>query len=291
MNDYTDSTTTDSTSNSNHGYKKGAGEPAITTGGKFGKAQHFDNINDYIYIRDNATLDITTAITLESWCYADTVSGAGLGDGIIAKTAFANGHGAYQMMMSGATPSHWAWNLSGPGEINSSATNPAANNWYYYVSRYERNAVWNEYVNNSSVANSTSYTSSIGADNNNVNIGRYYGGDRYFDGIIDEVRISKIARSTGYMTTVYNNTNIPTTFALEQGVTEIPGGAPAPSIETRKANIIDFSFSFFFNIDFLFILHQRNVNPPILGYCFRRRSNLNLSFTIWSRLTPTYVKL
>jgi trimeric autotransporter adhesin len=47
----------------------------------------------------------------------------------------------------------------------------------------------------------------------NVNyFGTDGGGGDYLNGILDEVRISKIARSAGWITTEYRNQNAPGTF-------------------------------------------------------------------------------
>src|SRR5690606_38782530 len=35
----------------------------------------FDGVDDYVSIPENSTLDITTAITLEAWCYATKNTG------------------------------------------------------------------------------------------------------------------------------------------------------------------------------------------------------------------------
>lgn len=56
----------DSSGNDNDGdvYGATAGVP-----GKFGNALSFDGVNDYVDCGNDASLDITTAITIEAWVY------------------------------------------------------------------------------------------------------------------------------------------------------------------------------------------------------------------------------
>jgi len=63
----------DSTSNNNDGTKKGAGEPASGTG-KIGLGQVFDGANDYINVASSAALNAITNFTLSLWCKGNTDS-------------------------------------------------------------------------------------------------------------------------------------------------------------------------------------------------------------------------
>jgi hypothetical protein len=225
MNDATSSTTTDSTANGNNGSKKGANEP-IEADGKFGKGQNFDNTNDYIQIADSSSLDVTTGLTIEAWVKADTVTGAGLGDGILAKSNFADSHGAYNFATIGTTPAKWGFITNQDTIYNNT---PSVDTWYYAVARYSKNNFNDIYVNNSRQVYSANYSGNLTTDSNNVRIGHYYGGDRYWDGIIDEVRISNVGRSTDWIGACYNNQNNPSTFA-SAGTPADAGGSTNVSI-------------------------------------------------------------
>ena len=61
----------DSTANENHGYKKAAAEPAVTSGA-VGGAQHWDGANDWIDIPDDPTLDVTNQFTISFFAQHDT---------------------------------------------------------------------------------------------------------------------------------------------------------------------------------------------------------------------------
>jgi len=60
----------------------------------------------------------------------------------------------------------------------------------------------------------------------NLNIGRWPGsGSDFFDGQIDEVRVSDIARSASWVTTQYNNQNAPGSFVIAGARVDISTGA------------------------------------------------------------------
>lgn len=62
----------DQTQNANDGTLSGASWAAA---GRFGGALSFDGIDDVVTIADAATLDLTTAMTLEAWVYPTALSG------------------------------------------------------------------------------------------------------------------------------------------------------------------------------------------------------------------------
>jgi len=66
LNDWTTSTTEDSTSNSNDGTKRLANEPIEISSGKIAQAQSFDGTNDYDKIA-NTVITSPTALTTSAW--------------------------------------------------------------------------------------------------------------------------------------------------------------------------------------------------------------------------------
>ena len=65
----TGTTATDSSGQANTGTING---PTRTTGGRFGSALAFDGSNDQVTVPDSASLDLTTAMTLEAWVRPST---------------------------------------------------------------------------------------------------------------------------------------------------------------------------------------------------------------------------
>ena len=62
---------TDSSSSANNGTIGGGA--VRTTAGRFGRAITFDGIDDLVTVPDSATLDLTTAMTLEAWVRPTTL--------------------------------------------------------------------------------------------------------------------------------------------------------------------------------------------------------------------------
>ena len=73
-----------------------------------------------------------------------------------------------------------------------------------------------QYLNGASQAvdhlENTDVTNRLTHGGDGVNIGRLNGSSGYFDGLIDELRISRIVRSADWIATSYNTMNDPATF-------------------------------------------------------------------------------
>ena len=65
-------TVTDASENGNHGERFGASR---TQNGKFGKALAFDGLDDYVMVPADASLSITSALTIEAWIYLQKLTG------------------------------------------------------------------------------------------------------------------------------------------------------------------------------------------------------------------------
>ncbi len=193
------STVGDSTSHDYHGTKRGAGQPAETTG-KIGKAQQFvsnaySTNNDYFAFTE---ADLTT-LTVSFWLN------------------IANGN--YQTIVNRA-----AWTTT--DMIN---TNPSpcsiGYKWTYDTKVEMSDNVWNyvtitrDGANTNIILNGTSHTYS----NENSTSHHYMGqiglqialtgfGYRAPNGKVDEVRISNVAKSVSFTTADYNSQSSPSTF-------------------------------------------------------------------------------
>lgn len=105
--------------------------------------------------------------------------------------------------------------------------------WYHLAATYNASAGLVGYVNASS-------DGTDGADGN-LEAGApnlYIGWDQingYFDGRIDEVRISSVARSAHWITTAYNNQNAPGSF-YSVGTEQSVGPAPTPFLTGLTAS-------------------------------------------------------
>jgi len=211
LRDETTSTTSDSTSNDNDGTKKGANEPLETTGGKMDGAQDFDGSDDYIGIADNDGLDHLAGegFTYTAWIKSDFLDSYRAvvthrdpgSDAMVGLWTFNNNALHAEVKNDGRTS-------QASGDIGVSLSTGT----WYYVGLTRTNAgaidVWH---------NGISY--SLGTCTGNITpseplyIGRHStAATQYFDGVIDEVRLSNIRRSDSWIAACYNNQNNPNAF-------------------------------------------------------------------------------
>ncbi len=181
------STAHDETSNHNDG---------ILSGGKFGNALEFNGIDDYVDVPDSASLDITTAITVEAWVKADTwdnyyssstLNVCNILDKGEHQTAQAYDLYSYQGAL------HFRINKQSQGA--SSTGLPSIGVWHHIAGTYDGidiklfvDGVQVGIRNQEGPVKTNTYPLYIG---NGVD--RQY----YFNGLIDEVRISNLVRYVG----------------------------------------------------------------------------------------------
>jgi len=219
----TGSTVYDSTSYGNDGTKGGtSGTPSQTTG-KLGYAQQFVAANEqYINCGHDSSLGLsgTEDFTLECWFKSDN----GNSEKIISKD-------------NTSTPIRgWYWGTYGStdkmrfyaSQVNDGSTkndfqslstdDVTDNQWHYGVLKIDwdgdgSNDVF--YYHDGSLQGDEAFTISQinpNADMNDLYIGIHQSLTDEFDGIIDEVRISDIARSADWISTCYNTMNNPSSF-------------------------------------------------------------------------------
>jgi len=214
MNDATTSTILDSTANNNDGTKKGANEPIEATG-KIGMGQDFDGADDAIAALTSTSLDFAGDFTLECWVKT-TQAGIPTG-GFIARMDGSYLRG-YWLKLS----SDKARFLARDGTTNGALPSIASIN----------NDVWRHVVGRKTASTLEIYIDGI--LNNSISIaigaitlveplrlGRHsLPGEGYYDGLVDEVRISSIARSAEWIAYEYANMN-PAGGGLTWGAQEI----------------------------------------------------------------------
>jgi len=197
----------DSTSNNNDGTAQGDLPTQIA--GKVGSAQRFDGTGDYIVVGDADSLDFTTALTIELWMRLATNS---VGGGLVSKqrTSYDQEDG-YELYHHDAGDN---LDFSGAsGDVERCSPGLSDGVWYYVVNVYGASAVV-QYVNNVAQGEDLAFTAAtlvVGTDD--LWIGARDAASQVpFDGDIDEIRLSGIARSTDYMTATHNNQSSPSTF-------------------------------------------------------------------------------
>jgi hypothetical protein len=159
-----------------------------------------DGTNDYVNIADNASLDIAggQSFTFESWIHPNDLSGLQV---ILDKTADSNDDANYRLFLNGDKLDFWS---PESGNVNSGFTVPA-NTWSHVAVSYDASAdLMTFYVNGEQAGPAQSVTVigdvnagplHIGTDSVGIQ-GIEAAGSRYFDGMLDDVRIWRDVRTT-----------------------------------------------------------------------------------------------
>jgi hypothetical protein len=185
--DETSGTHADSTSNNNNATYSGTNQNAV---GKIDGTDNWNGNNEYVYASDSATLDLTGQITISFWVYPRNFSND---PDFVTKGDYTQ---AYSTYIRAAGTLRWGINNNW---LTSTAT-LSTNTWYYLT--FTRNNSTNGrkiYINGEESISNT-YATAIGTNNNPLYIGTT---DYDFDGIMDEVRVSNIARSPSWIKASY----------------------------------------------------------------------------------------
>jgi len=169
-----------------------------------GHAVDFDGSDDYIAVADNALLDITGALTLETWMNPDILPPSA-NEGLIAKYA-SGGNFSYSLELN--TSGNIVFNISNDGTNSITLTSSSTLNvdeWTSVAATYDPGNSMSIYING--VLDATS-TSAIPASIFNGTADLWLGAttlinaDSILDGALDEVRIWNDVRSA---TEIQNN--------------------------------------------------------------------------------------
>ena len=228
MNDATTSTILDSTSNDNDGTKKGANEPIEATA-KIYKGQDFDGTDDYVDCGNDTSLDITDEITMDVWVKMRGTQSTWAG--IVSK---GQNTGSYCLFVNKDT-TKIAFRLNGTSATDL-YSGDLGTDWNHVIATYNKNSgIYNQklYINGVEIRHRTD-TLTISISDLDLLIGNTEVGTRYFNGTIDEVRISNVARSAEWIETEYNNMNDPSSFYSVGS--EVSWSTPTVAITFPNAN-------------------------------------------------------
>jgi hypothetical protein len=199
----------DSTSNNNDG----TDHSTTSTTGKIANARTYNGSSRYIDMGSGSTIKITgKALTVEAW-----INASAWGTNVYDNTIAGNEEWPSNMngyVLRGGEGGDLSFNVGvGTAWYEARTTNNpmSAGTWYHVVGRYDGSNV--EVFINGTSRDTTPCTSNITSSATNLDIGREtYDGGRWFNGNIDEVRISNYARPPCWIQTEYNNQNSPSTF-------------------------------------------------------------------------------
>lgn len=210
---------TDSTSNGNNGTNNGGTAVAGLVGS--GAMNAVAASSQYVNFGNNSSLNLTTEITMEAVAKPATLPGGGNFPMVISKFVSNNGYELILHDSSGRSSNafYGQFVTSGtysvaPTDFGVSATAGVAT---FLTSTTTATSGSNAamYLNGLIPGGSLFYqggSSGAGSSSANLNVGRRQDGTFYFNGVIDEVRISNIHRESDWIHTTYNNLSSPATF-------------------------------------------------------------------------------
>ena len=223
----------DSTANDNDGTALNGTLQDVS--GKIDGADDFDGTNDCVRIPHDSTLaGYTEAMTASVWIRPDDDTSR---QNILCKWVTLTPNRGWLIEINSATQVQFL--ASGDGTnygIWLYPFDPVVGNWYYWTIVWESDAIPRFYVNGVQVSTTGTDTVSqiYSSTEAPLDIGNCtYSADRSFDGIIDEVRVSNVALSAGWIATCYNNQQDPSSFyavGTEETIPDAPViSNPAPS--------------------------------------------------------------
>ena len=202
MNDATTSTILDSTGNDNDGAKKAANEP-VEADGKIAKGQDFDGANDYIRIADAASINgLFDNLTIDFWLNINNDAGWQA----MVEFGNAGGYKANFWLADGHLYANFV-NEDGTSQAQTSIIHFAETTWYHVALVYNQATLRGSiYINGA-----FDKDRAIAAKKIDTTLGTYFGirqaSASPFDGLLDEIRLSTVARSAEWIAYEYANMN------------------------------------------------------------------------------------
>ena len=175
----------DSSGNGNNGTLQGGA--SWTTSGKYGSAISFNGTNAYVNVPNSASLQLTSAMTLEAWVNPNLRTG-------VWRDVIYKGNDNYYLEGDSTTGKPVVGGIFAGSNANTFGTaGLTVNTWTHLAGTYDGTTL-RLYVNGVQVSNFAK-TGSIAISTNALQIGgdSIYG--QYFPGKIDEIRIYNRALS------------------------------------------------------------------------------------------------
>jgi len=190
--------------------------------GKMGYAADFEASNSTHLKRESTDLNglningTNQEITISAWIWRESDTGGN--EGVAGMWEYGDNERQYLLNISDDNP---IFSLSNDGDSGDGSnhdwvlgSNEATTSaWHYIVSRYD--GTYLAIMHNEQLNISDYDYSIINNSKSPFGVGSYFNSGvsaQHFDGRIDEVRVSNVARSLGWTETEYNNQNSPSTF-------------------------------------------------------------------------------
>ena len=177
----------------NHNDGELVGDPEWTPDGRFGYAVDFDGSGDYVTISDDPSLDIdsaTGALTMEAWIYPHAV-GTAVYQGIIAKRGIGQSQQNYSMWINPTDSNLVFCGGTYPSGWRISTVSVASNEWSYIAITLDAQEGKLRFYRNGVIGDSIADSWFGEANDDELTIGVAGNVSQIFNGLIDDVRITK----------------------------------------------------------------------------------------------------
>ena len=176
----------------------------LTTGRDITGVNLFENVRkqsalnldgqSWAEVHDNASLDVTTAVTLEAWVYWD---GSNSSKGILGR--WFSGNASYMLYANNSTTLYFFINTS------HSAATISGTGWKHIVGTYD-STTRRVYIDGQEIGSGDAYNATIDVNDKPIEIGRYAGNTAYeYDGEIAQPRIYNRALTASEVLRNYNS--------------------------------------------------------------------------------------
>lgn len=191
----------DSSLEGNHGTSRGGMGASNQTAGRLDGSLQFNGQDEYVEIPDDSSLSITDSITVSLWAKRNG-DGSGSNPRLLSKdTTEAWGFLEDTGLVDGDNSLVWRINIGGT-LITMDDAIPIPDQWTRYTGSFDGSVV-SMYRNGSLVA-TTSASGSIGTNNKDLHIGGDSRESSYWNGQMDEVRVSETAVSPSFVSVAHS---------------------------------------------------------------------------------------
>jgi len=223
----------DSTAHGHHGNDQVS---ASAQGGVIGPGQELDGGDDYVDVADVPELRLTGQLTLETWVKPDVASGTSVA---ISKKSGWNASAGYDLELKLSDGNVTV--LGGGGDYL--RANTTWDTQWHHVAATIDGTTGQIYRDGNTLVLNDSTIGALTSGTDALTIGRRSGGGAHVDGRLDEVRVSRVARSADWLWATWKCAAEPASFAafgtvtLMESDTPVVANTPASSITIDSATL------------------------------------------------------
>ncbi len=210
-------TFTDSSTNGTNG--SCSSSPTATSSGKINGARSFNGSSDYITFTDLAAMN-NTEFSGSAWVYHKTITSPdwifSKGTAALTGISFVRDDVATQSARPDTYKIVIGDNAGGNIRIEGASNTSPLATWTHVAFTFKSGTSNGLRLYINAIEDANSPTSTVAVANTNWTSGFKIGASQvpneYFDGVIDEIRVSNVVRSAGWILTEYNNQSSTSTF-------------------------------------------------------------------------------